>query len=202
MIGYSMRQPHLHRVAMNTAHGFRLVLDKAFALGYRRIAVAASTEYDKRTNHGLMMPAYHAKLNLRRGQSMEILNVADIGESGVAEIARWLRRVKPEFVVGPGVYEAIQSLGWKIPGDIAFATFDRSPGFPEHGGLDQRHDMLGRLAADILVSEITQNRRGIPDDPVEHTIQGSWVNGASAPAWDASRNHSRRGTRTWVTAPD
>lgn len=181
-MGYSVTHPHLHRVAINTTHGFKLIIDQAFALGYRRIAVAASMEYDKRTNHGFLMPACHAKFNLKPGQSLEILTLATPEDKEIKTIARWLKRIRPDFAVGPGVYEAISLLGWKIPKDIALATFDRSPGFPEHAGLNQRHEALGRLAADILVNEITQNRRGIPPDPVEHTIQGSWVDAASAPA--------------------
>jgi LacI family transcriptional regulator len=180
-LGHSMLNPYIHRVAMNTTLGFKLVIDRAFALGYRRIGVASSVEYDRRTNHGLLMPASHAKLNLKRGTSVEILKVSETGDKEIASIARWLRQTKPEFAFGPGVYEAIQYLGWNMPGDIAFATFDRSPGFPEHAGLDQRHEALGRLAGDVLVSEITQNRRGIPSEPVEHTIQGCWVDSATAP---------------------
>jgi LacI family transcriptional regulator len=180
-IGYSVLQPELHRVSMNVTQGFKLIIDRAFALGYRRLAVAVPEEYNRRTNHGLLMPACHAKLNLKRGQSLEILKVTETGIKEIEAIARWLRKVRPDYAVGPGVYEAINFLGWKIPGDLAMATFDRSPGFPEHAGLEQRHEAAGCLAADILISEITHNRRGIPSDPVEHLFHGNWIDAASVP---------------------
>ena len=180
-IGYSMLKPELNRVALNVTHGFKLIIDRVFELGYRRLAVAVPEEYDRRTNHGLLMPACHAKLNLKRGRSLEILKVTEKGDKEIEAIANWLRKVRPDCAVGPGVYEAINYLGWKIPEDLAMATFDRSPGFPEHAGLEQRHEEIGGLAADILISEVTHNRRGIPEDPVQHLYRGRWVDAESVP---------------------
>lgn len=180
-MAYSMPHPQVHRVAMNVTHGFLLILKKAFALGYNHIAVVTPVEYDKRTNHGLLMPATYFQQNLKRGQSLEIFKYSQLDRKGIETVAKWLDRTRPEFAVGPGIYEAIQLLGWRIPQDIAMATFDRSPGFPEHAGLDQRYKAAGALAADVLINEITQNRRGIPSDPVEHTIRGRWVDGPTAP---------------------
>jgi LacI family transcriptional regulator len=47
--GFSLTQPQVHRVVTDVMHGFGLVIDEAFALGYRRIWVAVSDEYDRRT---------------------------------------------------------------------------------------------------------------------------------------------------------
>src|SRR5690606_29370771 len=89
--------------------------------------------------------------------------------------------VKPDLAVGTYVLEAIGSLGWRVPRDMAFATFDQSAEFPDHAGLDQRHETSGRVAADVLIDDSTHNHRGLPPDPVEHTILGQWVDGLTAP---------------------
>jgi LacI family transcriptional regulator len=99
----------------------------------------------------------------------------------IPTIAHWLESYKPELVIGNFVWEAIQALGWRVPQDIAFATFDRSAEFPDHAGLDQRYEVIGRVAADVLITEITHNRRGIPRDPVQHAIRGTWAAGPTAP---------------------
>lgn len=180
-MGFSMHKPVLHRVATNVSHGFKLVIDKAFELGYRRLGVAVSREYDERTNHGVLFPVAYTQQRLAEGQALESLVYEGSGPEAIPQIAQWLERYRPDVVVGTWVAEAIQSLGWRIPEDIALLTFDRSPEFPTHAGLDQRYEASGELGADVLIKEITHNRRGIPSDPVEHTIRGTWIDGPSAP---------------------
>jgi LacI family transcriptional regulator len=102
-------------------------------------------------------------------------------ERAIPVVTKWLESHKPDLVIGNFVWEAIQSLGWRVPEEIAFATFDRSAEFPDHAGLDQRYEIVGRVAADVLITEITHNRRGIPKDPVQHAIKGAWSPGPSAP---------------------
>ncbi len=180
--GYSLLTPRLHRVANNVMHGFKLVIDKAFSMGYRRVGVAVSRSYDERTNHGVLFPASYIRTQLRPGQALETFIYDDHGPDAVPIVAEWLERVRPELAIGTYMLEAIQSLGWRIPEDIAFATFDVSQEYPDHAGLDQRHETIGRVAADVLINEITHNHRGIPRDPVEHTILGHWVDGQTAPS--------------------
>jgi LacI family transcriptional regulator len=180
-MGFSMPSPSLHRVATNVSHGFKLVIDKAFELGYRRLGVAVAQDYDRRTNHGVLFPLSYTQQRLGAGQSLESLVYEGSGPEVIPVIARWLEAYRPDIVVGTWVADAIASLGWRVPEDVALLTFDRSPEYPNHAGLDQRYEATGRLAADVLISEITHNRRGIPADPVEHTVRGVWVDGPSAP---------------------
>lgn len=179
--GFSMTKPQVHRVVTDVMHGFSLVIEQAFAMGYRRIGVAVSEEYDRRTNHGVMFPVSYMREHLARGQSLESIVFRQSDERAIPLVARWLEEHKPELVIGNFVWEAIESLGWRVPQDIAFATFDRSTEYANHAGLDQRHEVIGRVAADVLITEITHNRRGVPVDPVQHAIKGQWVDGPSAP---------------------
>ncbi len=180
-MGFSLPQPALHRVATNAMHGFKLVIDKAFELGYNRVAIAVGRGYDERTNHAVSFPAAYTKQHLKPHQSLETLIFDQWGEPAIDTVATWLKEHRPELAMGTYVYEAAQSLGWRIPEDMALITFDRSPEYPDHAGLDQQYEITGQVAADILISEVTHNRRGIPDVPVEHTIQGVWIDGPSAP---------------------
>lgn len=180
-MGYSMTQPPLHRVGTNLFHGFGLVFKKAFELGYRRIGVAISQEYDQRTNHGVLYPAYYTNQTVGPDRSIKTLVYKESRADVIKLVAHWIRDNDFDFVVGNYVFEALDVMGWQIPRDIAAATFDRSVGFPHHAGLDQCHEATGALAADVIIGEITRNRRGIPDQPVEHTIQGKWVDGPTAP---------------------
>lgn len=180
-MGYSMTSPQLHRVATNVMHGFKLVIDKAFELGYRHVGVAVSREYDQRTGHGVSFPLAYTRENCPPGYKVDSLIYDQPYDQAIPAIAQWLEAHKPDLAVGTAVFEAIRRLGWRIPRDIGFATFDHSPDFADHAGLDQQYEMSGRIAADVLIGQVTQNRRGIPKQPVEHLVKGRWIDGPSAP---------------------
>jgi len=182
-VGHSMTSPNVHRVIRNMPMGVKLAIERAFAMGYKRLGIAVAEEYDLRTNHGVMFPVSYMMGRLQPGQSIDIFTYR--GESdpkSMDAIAAWLDKTRPELVMGMFGNEVFDRLGWKVPKDIAKVTFDKSPGFPTHAGLELRYEALGALAADVLISEIVLNRRGIPANPVEYTVPCHWVNGPSAPS--------------------
>jgi LacI family transcriptional regulator len=180
-MGYSLTRPLLHRVATNVMHGFKLVIEQVFGLGYRHVAVAVPREYDERTGHGVMFPVAYMRENCPPGHRLQSLVYDGDIAAAVPQIAAWLEAHRPQLAIGVGVFEAIRLLGWRIPQDIGFATFDRSPEYPDHAGLDQHYEVSGRIAADVVIAQVTQNRRGIPREPVEHLVKGRWLDGPSAP---------------------
>ncbi len=184
--GYSMKSPKIHRVVLNMQMGIRFAINQAFRMGYQRLGVAVSEQYDRRTNHGVMYPVSFMARNLRSGQSINAFVYDESDPAMLKKIAGWLKRTRPELVMGMFGSEVFDHLGWKVPGDIARIAFDRSPESPSQAGLDLRYEVGGGLAADVLISEITLNRRGIPENPVEYTVACKWRNGGSAPPVSAS----------------
>ncbi len=183
-LGHSLTDPILHRVATDTTHGFHLVIEKAFELGYRHIGVSVSKQYDARTNHALLRAAryWQGERDRKHAKIDTLLFMEEESKRSIDAVATWLDRCRPDLAVGNWVYEAIAALGWRIPEDIAFASLDRSSDFPNHAGLDQDYATSGALAADIVIAEVVHNRRGIPPVPVEHLFRGHWVDGLTAPS--------------------
>lgn len=182
-LGYTLTDPILHRVATDTGQGFHLVIAKAIELGYRHIGISVSRQYDARTNHALLRAAryWQGEHDRRHLKIDTLLYDEEEPKRNRETVASWLSRCRPDFAVGNWVYEAIADLGWRIPEDIAFASLDHSSVFPRHAGLDQDYATSGALAADIVIAEVSHNRRGIPPVPVEHLFQGHWVDGPTAP---------------------
>jgi LacI family transcriptional regulator len=181
-LGYSFANPDLHRMAVDTHHGFDFVLRKIVELGYRRIAVVISTAYDVRVNHGVLHPAYYLQRNLGDGCRLEIHVIERPTASEIPGIQAWLREYKPEIVLGEDiVWQAICRMRWRVPQDVAFANNDTSPEFPDMAGFNQRHEIHGSVAVDVVSSSIVQNERGIPLVPRLTLIKGGWFDGLSAP---------------------
>lgn len=171
-----------HRVAVNAHRGFYQMICKAFALGYRRIGVIASRQYDRALDHGVLFPAAFARERLRKGQSLETLILPSHNASEEPRIQRWLRKHQPEIVIGVDlVWDAIVRMGWRIPEDIAFISVDRSSDYPHTAGFNQRGEIQLSLAVDLVIWQLTTNQRGLPKEAVLQLVNGRWEDGESAP---------------------
>ncbi len=184
-MAWSLKTPSLNRVGVDAAHGFDLMLRKAVALGYRRIGVMVSDEYDARVNHGVLFPAFYARERWAAEMGGVEILVCRFARSHLDEIPfvqKWLRKNNPDVVLAEVTVErAIEQMGWRVPQDVAIISVDRAPEYSVLGGFNQRHELHGSVAVDLLVGQILQNERGLPTIPREVLIKGEWVNGISVP---------------------
>lgn len=188
-LGVSLQFPGLHRVGVHTLHGFDEVLRKMVELGYRRIAIIVSQSYDELVNHGVLSPTYYAQKNLSFGSYLDTYVFSEPTDQYKPSIEAWLREHKPDIVLGEDiVWRVIQEMHWRVPQDVAFASVDASPDFPLIGGFNQRHELHGAVAVDMVVGQLLQNERGMPAIPRSILIEGAWVDGISAPGKESIPN--------------
>lgn len=179
---FSLEAPWMDRVCAHNTQGFQLALRQIGELGYRRIGVLASHQYDRVLDNAILCAVAYAKLFWHRDLEIIYLEFEEPGPAAVPAIQSWLQREKPEIVLGEVfVMQAITGMGWSIPKDIAFASLDTGPDFPEIAGYDHRHDEQGRAAVDMVVGRLLRNERGPPPTARCLMIDGAWQNGASAP---------------------
>lgn len=184
-LGHSLQKPQLNRSAVNTAHGFELMLRKAVELGYRRVAVAVSDVYDEWVNHGVLHPAFYARERWAaemRDVQILVCRFARSHADEIPFIQSWLKKVRPDVVLAEDVvWRAIERMGWRVPQDIAFISTDWAPEYPDIGGFNQHHELHGSVAVDLVVGQILQNERGLPSIPREVLVKGEWADGISVP---------------------
>jgi len=182
MLGVTVENPLHHRVAMHYVHGYALALERLVQLGYKKIAVALSREYDRRIDHGLLYAAYYLRENPPPGVSVEIYVFERSSPTELPGIRKWLARHKPQVAIGEGsVWEAIGQMGLRVPQEIAYASADRAPEFPLIGGLDQNHDLWGGIGVELVSTALVHNERGMPAVPRCQWVEGVWRDGATVP---------------------
>jgi LacI family transcriptional regulator len=188
-MGFIASRSRLHRITVDTAAGFFLVLAQLRKAGYRKIGVAVSREYDRQVNNGVFFPVCYLREQWgREGEGrggkccVEICDFEQPGESAIAGIQEWLRAHRPEVVLGEEItWQAIKRMGWEVPRDVGFVTVDWSADYAQIAGLDQRHELHGSVAVDLLVGQISQNELGLPKVPRVILLPGKWAAGPSAP---------------------
>lgn len=179
--GYTMGSPPIHRIVVNHWQSIRLVLQKLTEKGYTRIANGTTPRISKWIDgtYEAGVDAYHRKIP----PSRRIPILTNTPRS--PEIMKaWLEKYRPDAFVSHlgSVYESlIEKAGWRIPEDIACATLGWPIARAGLAGLNQNVFQTAKAAVDVLVQQIQDNRRGIPELPSFTMVNGSWVDGPSAP---------------------
>lgn len=193
-LGSGLADHPLHRVAFNYNRAVPMALHRLFELGYRRIGVIVSTAYDKKVNHGWLYPLYYEQKQPWGRQWIKSCIFPGADASDRRRVRAWIEKERPDVILGEYLaWHVIHDMGWKIPHDVAFATFDWSGDHPDIAGIYQSHDVMGAMAVDLLTAQLTQNERGLPTVPKLLQIEGRWREGESVPALEApeSLTHAR-----------
>ena len=186
-LGYRLQSPELHRINADTLHGYSLLFQKAAELGYRRVGLAVSKEFDHQTNHGVLNAAYFSQHHLQ-ALEIDIHLFGDETSAAIPGIKTWLKQRQPELVVGgEQVWQSVRQLKWRVPQDVAFMNVDRSPDYPLIAGFDHRHEQHGAIAVDLVVTALMQNERGVPAVPRHTLVKGGWMPSLSAPKKESAK---------------
>ena len=180
-VGYSLREPALHRVCPDQYQGMTHMLEQLTARGYRRIGLCIDQGTDNRVLHKwTAVQLWHNRYVAGTAAVPPL-----VGESfEKPALERWLKRSKPDAVIAPNcsVLRMIRALGYDVPGDIGFALTNHADRNEPCSGLDQRPQLLGEHAVDAVVAQINRNERGIPSVPLITSVEGTWVDGGTTRA--------------------
>lgn len=180
-IGYSLKQPRLHRAVNHHANSVRLTALTLMALGYRRIGLVLSRNENDRTDQGWLASFLLLRHQCAKGGRKFPLLLADRSEGQLFE---WLRRENPDCVVSPdgGLYAILRGFrlrNGRVPG---FACLHLNASCVGCSGIDQNNERVGGAAVELIVEQLHRNSYGVPADPKTVLIEGSWVNGSTTPA--------------------
>lgn len=183
--GRRVMTPQLHHAASHNFRNLSITEENLRRLGYSRRAIILSEGQDILTDHAYYSAAYFLEkqtLSKRDGWT-RFFPVLKRYSQPQERILRWLEKNRPQVVVGDDlVWGALMDAGWKVPGDIAFASPFWDVSWPKTGGLDQRSDLIGANAVDLVAGQLTQNERGVPGNPKIVLNEGCWKDGASVPS--------------------
>ena len=175
----------------------RLALQKIRVLGYRRIALILSEDQDRLADYSFFS-CFHGEEKVQaRGERLCSFRLPS-WESTPAlrkKIRRWIELHRPEVIMGErAVWEAIQEMGWKVPGDVAYVSLFWSSVWPQAGGVDQCPEVIGANTVDLVATQLLNNERGIPATSKLLVNEGRWRDGPSIPpAKETGRKNTKNG---------
>lgn len=161
--GYSIVRPQLHRACPNYLQMMDELIDHLQRLHFQRIGLVMTYSRGG-IGHKLLTSSYLFYQSLLPARErIPILPRERVNER---EIAAWLRRHRPDVVIGSGrVFSLLQGMGLSIPRDLPFANLDLSEPPRQAAGMDHRYQLVGREAVNLVLMQFTLNLTGAPADP-------------------------------------
>ena len=187
LIGESVTRPRLNRAVPNQRQAVQLALRELAQLGYRRIGLVLRRRYHAMTDFNMLS----AFLLFQHGlPAAECVPVEQPEEWTPENFLAWFRRHRPDAVIG-AVRPArawLAAAGHQIPRDVGLVLLDwDEEAKEEFAAIDQNAAAVGGAAVDIVLGQMRQNERGIPESPQTVLVDSRWRPGATVrrvgPAW-------------------
>jgi LacI family transcriptional regulator len=180
--GYAMREPALHMCAGNMTLGIQTAAEELRARGYGRIGVAVTKWIVDRSQFGYSGGLFHFQQSLPEPDRIPLLLLPHNRiERGFADFSSWMERNRPDALISFDTHVPgwLARLGLRVPEDIGFVVHDWTPAMAGYAGIYQRRDHLAAAAVDLIVTQLSQQERGIPAVPRQIMIPPQWVPGPS-----------------------
>lgn len=152
-IGYGLTSPALHRVTEDHHLGLKMAFESCLARGHRRIGLALVRQHNAmRRERWIGAYLFEQHQHLAPVERLPIY-IAET-DTPISEAASWLKAQRPEVVL------ADDPAAWRTAGvpTIGFALSAAH----QHAGVHENNRGIGRSAADLLVSLVLRNERGLP----------------------------------------
>jgi LacI family transcriptional regulator len=188
--GTSVRSPDSHVV---TADGFRSVQTAVRTIrsyGYMRIGFVVSMDFDGALGGNLYGGFLATQEIVGPNPALPPLKISrePTRHAETRQLLRqWMKEHEPDAILTcePQIPEMIVAAGCRIPDDVAVAGTSVAD-IPVNAGINQNSEEVGRVAVEMLVSQINMNQRGQPRSPCRILVEGSWQDGSSLPRKAAS----------------
>jgi DNA-binding LacI/PurR family transcriptional regulator len=183
--GMSVPSPDSHLVTADQLRAVLMAVKKINELGYQRIGLVIPEDSDRKLGGnfigGFSSAQQFYKLAVLPPLLTEERFYTEQPEKGLRLLRQWMKRHKPDalLIAVSSLPQMLRSLGFHIPQDVAVAG--TSIDVPVDAGLDQHSEAIGRMAVEMLVSQINLNERGEPTDPCRILIESRWRAGSSMP---------------------
>lgn len=171
-MGYSMREPKLHRACAHHIQMMKGFMTDLINMGHRRVGIVLHPRYED-GSHNLLSASYlFIQSKLLPEDRIPILFDAESPKAFLA----WMTQYSPEIVIGDLIhYKLLRDNGFRIPQDIGFANLDLIRPPINVAGLNHRYDLIGRAAVDLVVGQLSRSEKGVPRDAKVSMVNSGWI---------------------------
>ena len=144
-------------------------------LGYSRIGICLQ----KQSEYFIGATISDFYFNAPVTERIQTLYHAFKEETREEELVAWLKRYKPEVIVGYDNHlkQWAEKAGYRIPEDVGIVHLALDDDVLDWAGIHSQRREMGGTAIEWLVSLMRNRRFGVPKTPLSILIQGTWRTG-------------------------
>lgn len=172
--------PNLHRVMSDNAFNLRIAVKALKRLGYRRIGICLPLTIDSFSDRVCRSTAFYIQTTAPKVDRVRPLFYW-YPEKTQNQIMTWLRRYKPEVVVGLDNYlvQWIKNSGYRVPEDVGVVHLALDDDVIDWAGIYSNKREIGASAAEFVISSVQNRRFGLPKAALSAFIRGTWRPGCT-----------------------
>lgn len=180
-VGNSMRRPALHGIFSDQHQEITLACAEARARGYRRIALINRESTERMNLFRRRAGFLWAQQSMPPSDRLPLLSGCESSAALLEALPAYLRRHRPDVVASQHleVFDALRSLGQRIPDDLGFIHLGWHAGDRRFAGIDPNWHRKGAVAVHRVVDMMNRNEFGVPEDPVATVVRSSFCDGQS-----------------------
>ncbi|OUW17257.1 MAG: LacI family transcriptional regulator [Opitutales bacterium TMED158] len=156
-------------------------VEKAIELGYRRPGLVIDDAIDRLVQRRFSAGYLIGQQELEQGDRIPPFLKSSDSATGLNAFSDWMARFKPDtvFTLYNQTIHWLEELGFSIPQDIGVMQLEWRPTQPDIAGMNQRNELTGEAAVDLVISQIHNDERGAPNIPRSTLISPEWRDGPS-----------------------
>ncbi len=185
-IGHSLPAPKLHLAGAHHTRIIETALRMIRKHHYKRVGFAVLPSCDHYAQYTFSSRFLFYQSLIPASDRIPPLyhpTKGDDREIDLPKLERWFSKNKPDVIlgVGPQIWDWLTMLKISVPSDVAFVDICLPNTDGSCAGIFEMPDIIAASAVDLLVEQIHQNQRGIPDHPKSVAIEGKWIDGRTLP---------------------
>ena len=181
-LGLTLEAPKLHHVAENHFFTTRHSMQRCIERGYRRIGFVFSTPNDYPRVGDRWLGGYYCQQ--RRLAPEDRIPVYDGNLGDPVAFLTWFREWRPDALLvsrAPVILVWLREAGYSVPDDVGVVELRNDKPQLGHAGVFYDPAKVGALGVEMLVGSIHRSDFGVPADPHEVLLSGTWLAGETLP---------------------
>ncbi len=176
-LGFSLASPVINRVVSDHLQSAMIAIDRCHQLGYRRIGLLLTRGNNQRVDRRWLAAFLMAQDRLPEVERIKPLLVDEWDD---ILFRKWMNREQPDVLIAHTndvLQDKLADLGLRVPNDIGLVALNMpSPDYPA-SGVFENPTRIGSRAADLLITGVESNERGLPGRPTTLLVDGVWLPG-------------------------
>lgn len=176
-LGYSMREPKVHRVANHSLHAMRTAIGELVERGYQRIGLAISADDNERVDDNWFTGFVSYQSRIPKQDRVPIFMPPKVEPRA---FEKWRMKYRPEVILGDDYgLRCLRDVQVNMPGDVGFVSLSYHPSLGDVAGIVPDHHEVGAAAVEALIEQLYHNEKGIPKTARSVLVEGRWREGGS-----------------------